>query len=94
MSHNRRIIIAGAYGIFGRLLAKELLKLSRLHVVLAGRDEARLRRINYKLSSKVKLRMLNLTDMQAVRCAVADAYAMVCTSEPLQILSSGGRHFS
>src|SRR5438552_2290869 len=38
MAEPPRILIAGGYGVFGRLLARELLDTTAAHLVLAGRD--------------------------------------------------------
>ena len=35
-----RVLIVGGYGVFGRLLAAELLRTTRVEIVIAGRNPA------------------------------------------------------
>src|SRR5207249_48380 len=39
-----QVLIVGGYGVFGRLLAVELLRTTNAHIVIAGRDPATARR--------------------------------------------------
>jgi short subunit dehydrogenase-like uncharacterized protein len=88
MAEPPRILIAGAYGVFGRLLARELLDTTAAHLVLAGRDGTQAARVCRALGAagRVEPLAVDLTDRAAVGRAAANCRAVACTAGPFQSL--------
>jgi hypothetical protein len=84
------VLIAGGYGVFGRLLARELLATTPARVILAGRDEARAARACRALGPRQRLvdratpLALDLADLSAVTHAAAGCFAVACAAGPFQ----------
>jgi hypothetical protein len=85
-----RILIAGGYGVFGRLLARELLSITPANVVLAGRDPQRAAAACRALRSpaRTEARVLDLRQAHALIRAAEDCFAVACTAGPFQQLPS------
>ena len=83
-----RILIAGGSGVFGRLLARELLASTPAHVVLAGRDPQRLAAACRGLGAPARTEalLLDLQDARAVVRAAVGCFAVACTAGPFQRL--------
>jgi len=85
------VLIAGGYGVFGRLLARELLATTPARVVLAGRDGARAARACRALAMRDRATplALDLADLSAVARAAAGCFAVACAAGPFQGLPRG-----
>jgi NAD(P)H-binding len=81
-----RILLAGASGVFGRLLARELLDTTDAHLVLAGRNEQSLEAARRSLGSfdRTGSVVLDLFDPDDLRRAADGCVAVVCTAGPFQ----------
>lgn len=86
-----RVLIAGGYGVFGRLLAVEILRTTRAHVVIAGRD---LEKADAACSSRdlfspgrIEPMRIDLARPGELRRAADGCAAVVCTAGPFQTLS-------
>ena len=88
MAERTAILIAGGYGVFGRLLAQELLGTTAAAVVIAGRDGARAARACRALGvgDRATPLVLGLADVAAVSRAAASCFAVACTAGPFQSL--------
>lgn len=88
MSEPLRILILGGYGVFGRLLARELLNSMDVQVVVAGRDINQAVKVCRVLGAgkKAEPLALDLNDLKAVSRAAAGCFAVVCTAGPFQNL--------
>jgi putative NAD(P)-binding protein len=83
-----RILIAGGSGVFGRLLAQELLASTPAHVALAGRDSQRLAAACRGLGAPARTEglTLDLQDARALGQAAAGCFAVACAAGPFQQL--------
>ncbi len=83
-----RVLIPGGYGVFGSLLARELLATTSVHLVIAGRDIRAAVRFCQHLHAdeRCEALALDLQDQDAVRRAAAGCFAVVCTAGPFQDL--------
>lgn len=81
-------MIAGGSGVFGRLLAREVLDTTDVHVLVAGRDRARAAAACDALGARGRAEpvSLNLRDPSAVSGAVAGCFAVACAAGPFQEL--------
>jgi hypothetical protein len=80
-----RILVAGGYGVFGRLLAHELLETTDAHLVLAGRDRRQGERAAAELGTdRIQAIELDLHDVESVARAVEGCFAIACTAGPFQ----------
>jgi hypothetical protein len=88
MSEPPRILLAGGYGVFGRLLARELLDTTDAHLVLAGRSETRAEQARRELGAldRTEALALDLFDADAVERAASGCFAIACTAGPFQDL--------
>jgi hypothetical protein len=88
MAERPRILIAGGYGVFGRLLARELLATTSARVVVAGRDYGRAaaacRALGY--GDRAEPVALDLSDSGALARAATGCVAVACTAGPFQTL--------
>jgi len=84
-----RILIAGGYGVFGRLLAQELLASLPVQVVIAGRDLRRATRAARALGAGAEPLALDLQDLASVASAATGCFAVVCAAGPFQGLPLG-----
>jgi Saccharopine dehydrogenase NADP binding domain len=86
-----RVLIVGGYGVFGRLLAVELLQTTDAQIVVAGRDAAKARRACRDLSRSPQGRLESMTIDLArsgeLRRAAEDFDVVACTAGPFQALS-------
>src|SRR5437870_1824570 len=85
-----RVLVAGGYGVFGRLLASELLAATNAHIVLAGRDVRRAEAARLALAepSRAESLELGLADDGANGRAAAGCAAVACSAGPFQLLPS------
>jgi hypothetical protein len=88
MPHPPRILVAGGSGVFGRLLARELLCTTPAHLVLAGRDRHRVADACRRLHApdRAKPLVLDLRDTPALTRAAEGCLAVACTAGPFQSL--------
>lgn len=91
MSETPRVLLAGGYGVFGRLLARELLDTTSATVVLAGRSADRAEQARRALGSadRTEALALDLSDPDAVERAATGCVAIACTAGPFQELPTG-----
>ncbi len=89
MGAAERILILGGYGVFGRLLAKELLDRTPHSVTLAGRSLAKANAARSQLGHTDRTRTvaLDLHDSAAIVPELAKADVVVCAAGPFQGLS-------
>jgi hypothetical protein len=82
-----RLLIAGGYGVFGRLLARELLDHTRARLLIGGRDRVRAAELCTALGAgeRVEPLRLDLTD-PAAAAAARGCFALLCTAGPFQRL--------
>jgi hypothetical protein len=80
------VLIAGGYGVFGRLLARELLATTAARVILAGRDGARAARACriLRVGDRATPLALDLADVSAVGRAARGCSAVACAAGPFQ----------
>jgi NAD(P)-dependent dehydrogenase (short-subunit alcohol dehydrogenase family) len=90
MAGRPRLLIAGGSGVFGRLLARELLVTTDAVLVLAGRDGRRAAAVCRALDAgrRATPLALDLTDPDALLHAAAGCFAVACTAGPFQRLST------
>ena len=87
MAQLPRILIAGAYGTFGRLLAHELHRTTSAHLLLAGRNPARASAFAQSLSStRAEPLQLDLADPAQLARAADGCLAVACAAGPFQRL--------
>src|SRR5205809_8097825 len=91
VSERPRILLAGGYGVFGRLLARELLDTMDAHLVLAGPSARRAEQARVLLGSPDRTEPLglDLSDTEAVEHAAIGCFAVACTAGPFQELPVG-----
>jgi hypothetical protein len=85
-----RVLIAGGYGVFGRLLAAELLATTRAELVVAGRDlvkaNAACHDLDLRSSGRIVPMRIDLERRGELREAAEGCVAVVCTAGPFQAL--------
>jgi len=85
-----RLLIVGGYGVFGRLLAAELLQTTNADVVIAGRDleraKAACRDLDPWASGRVEPMRIDLARSGELRQAAGGCVAVACTAGPFQAL--------
>lgn len=88
-----RVLIAGGYGVFGRLLAAELLRTTPAEIVVAGRDLAKATRacrdLDRSWQGRVEPMAIDLARSGELRRAAEECVAVACTAGPFQGLSAG-----
>jgi hypothetical protein len=91
MATEPKILIAGGYGVFGRLLAKELLQTTTARIVIAGRDARRAVETCLWLGApdRVEAMRLDLGRPGALESAARGCFAVACTAGPFQRLPAG-----
>jgi NAD(P)-dependent dehydrogenase (short-subunit alcohol dehydrogenase family) len=84
-----RILILGGYGVFGRLLAKELLERTPHEVILAGRSQrnATVARGQRGHGDRIRAAALDLHDPDSIVPELANVDVVVCAAGPFQGLS-------
>ena len=86
-----QVLIVGGYGVFGRLLAVELLRTTDAQIVIAGRDPATARRACRDLSRSAQGRLewmaIDLARSGELRRAADGFDVVACTAGPFQALS-------
>ena len=91
MVEEKRVLIAGGSGTFGRLLAREILATTNVKLVLAGRDGAALARACRALESsgRTESLVLDLADRASFSRSAAGCFAVICAAGPFQALDTG-----
>jgi short subunit dehydrogenase-like uncharacterized protein len=86
MAGRPRVLIAGGYGVFGRLLARELLATTPAHLLLAGRDPRRAAAVGRTLTdpSRATPLALDLADPATLERAARGCAAVACAAGPFQ----------
>ncbi len=80
-----RILVAGGYGVFGSLLAAELLETTEAHLVLAGRNRRQGERVAAELGTeRTEAIELDLGDVESVARAAEGCFAIACAAGPFQ----------
>ena len=82
----RRVLIAGGYGVFGSLLARELSARTTVRLVIAGRDGRAAAELCRHLGApnRCEPMALDLSDREAFRAAVSGCFAVLCAAGPFQ----------
>ena len=90
MGAARRILILGGYGVFGRLLAEELLGNTPHTVILAGRSrrKANAARSQVGNGDRTRATAIDLHDPDSLVPELANVDVVVCAAGPFQGLSS------
>ena len=88
-----RVLIAGGYGVFGRLLAAELLQTTSAQVLIAGRDldgaRAACEELDPLALGRVEPMRIDLARPGELRQAAEGCAAVACTAGPFQGLRLG-----
>jgi hypothetical protein len=88
-----RVLIAGGYGVFGRLLTAELLRTTEAELVIAGRDlskvKAAFRDLDPRSTGRLEPMRIDLTRPGEIRRAAEGCVAVACTAGPFQALPTG-----
>jgi NAD(P)-dependent dehydrogenase (short-subunit alcohol dehydrogenase family) len=89
MAARPRVLIAGGSGVFGRLLARELLRTTTVDLILAGRDFAAADSACRELGEpeRTSAMVLDLGDPESLTRAARGCVAVACTAGPFQELS-------
>lgn len=87
MAERPRVLIPGGSGVFGRLLARELIEGTEAEVIVAGRDVGRAVAVCAALGSRATPMHLDLTDPDGIARAARDCVAVACCAGPFQALS-------
>jgi NAD(P)-dependent dehydrogenase (short-subunit alcohol dehydrogenase family) len=89
MAERPRVLIVGGSGVFGRLLARELLKTSSVDLILAGRDIAAAVAACQELGvpDRTSAMVLDLDDPESLTRAARGCVAVACAAGPFQELS-------
>jgi hypothetical protein len=87
-----RVLIAGGYGVFGRLLAAELMRTTDIEVVIAGRnlESARTacKEMDPSTSGRLSPMRVDLDRPEELRSAAEGCLVVACTAGPFQVLST------
>jgi hypothetical protein len=88
---DKRVLIVGGSGVFGRHLAWEILATTNVKLILAGRDREALTRACRSLDApgRTEARVLDLTDPEAFSRSASGCFAIVCAAGPFQTLDRG-----
>ena len=88
-SQTQRVLVVGP-GYFGRLLIAELLEFTACDIIIAGRHEARLRKLcaafNQPGADRLTHRLLDLRSAETVLPALQGVHVAICTAGPFQDL--------
>jgi len=89
MAERPRVLIAGGSGVFGRLLARELLRTTSVDLILTGRDLQAADAARRELGAPVRTSSiaLELGDSESLTHAARDCVAVACAAGPFQELS-------
>lgn len=89
MAERPRVLIAGGSGVFGRLLARELLGTTSVDLILAGRDLPAADAARRELGAPIRTSSmaLDLGDPESLTHAARDCVAVACAAGPFQVLS-------
>lgn len=89
MAERPRVLIAGGSGVFGRLLARELLKTTRFDLIVAGRRLAAAVAASRELDApdRTSAIALDLGDPDSLTRAARGCVAVACAAGPFQELS-------
>jgi hypothetical protein len=89
MAERPRVLIAGGSGVFGRLLARELLATTSVDLILTGRDLQAAHAAGRELGAPVRTSSmaLELGDPESLTHAARDCVAVACAAGPFQELS-------
>lgn len=81
-----RVLIAGGTGVFGRLLAHEVLATTAARVLVAARDGRRAAAVCDRMGPRATPLALDLRDLAAVERAARGAAIVACAAGPFQTL--------
>lgn len=87
MARQPRVLIVGGYGVFGRLLAREILETTDARVVIAGRNIRRANEECRALGMRADPVALDLSDPAALAREAAGCAAVVCAAGPFSSLA-------
>jgi len=90
MAKPPKILVLGGSGVFGKLLAQELLRSTNSRLLIAGRNPRRIDEAYSSLNTpdrceKVTLDLANLTSFERV---LSGCFAVICAAGPFQDLST------
>jgi Saccharopine dehydrogenase NADP binding domain len=88
MAAEPKVLIAGGYGAFGRILAREVLRTTSARIVIAGRDRERAIEACRHLNApgRVEAMALDLAQQGSLSDAARGCFAVACTAGPFQRL--------
>jgi NAD(P)-dependent dehydrogenase (short-subunit alcohol dehydrogenase family) len=88
MAERPRVLIAGGSGVFGRLLARELLRTTSVDLILAGRDLSAADEASRELGApdRTSAMALDLGDPGSLTRAARGCVAVACAAGPFQEL--------
>ncbi len=91
MAERPRVLIAGGSGVFGRLLARDLLRTTSADLILAGRDLRAVEGARRELGAtdRTSAMALDLGDTGSLNLAARGCVAVACAAGPFQGLSPG-----
>ncbi|HEY2932588.1 MAG TPA: saccharopine dehydrogenase NADP-binding domain-containing protein [Acidobacteriota bacterium] len=85
MAEQSRILILGGYGVFGRLLAAEILQRTGDDVIIAGRQKNRAICLCEELGAgRAKPLQLDADDVDSASRSFRDCRAVICAAGPFQ----------
>src|SRR5215470_3053069 len=91
MAEPPTIVIAGGSGVFGSLLAKEILSTTSARLILAGRRLERLEAVCRLplFTDRATPKRLDLEHAENFSREISGAFAVVCAAGPFRSLSPG-----
>lgn len=91
MAEPPRVLIAGGYGVFGSLLASELIAATSLRILIGGRNRAAAGRVCRQLGAPGRCEPLelDLNERESFRKAASGCLAVVCAAGPFQRFDRG-----
>ena len=81
------LVIFGGTGVFGSLVAEDLLANTDAHLTLAGRHAAKLRQVARRFGDRVTTAVSDIGDADSVRHTVGGSTGVICCAGPFQQLS-------
>ena len=81
------VVIYGGYGVFGRLVAEDLLQHTGARLIIVGRDRRKAETYASTLGGRATAAVSDIDDFGSVKAVVADAAGVICCAGPFQSLS-------
>ena len=80
------LVIYGGYGVFGRLVAEDLLTHTDARLLIVGRDRRKVAAYAETLGHRATAAVSDITDLDSVNAVVAGAAGVICCAGPFQTL--------